>query len=178
MKREFLQELGLEKEAIDKIMDENGKDINAAKLDYDTVKGQLDTANQTISGLQEAAKKLNGEALQTKLTELQEKYDSDTQSLQQQLTAAQLNGALETAMAKSGARSTKALKGLLDMEKIAFKDGALSGFDEQLESIKKENGFLFEESPASWGERHNGQTPQKTGVEAAFERLNPNLKID
>lgn len=93
--------MGLEKETIDKIMDENGKDINAAKQDYDAMKGQLDAANQTISGLQEAANKLNGEALQTKLTELQGKYDADTQALQQQLAAAQLNGALETAMAKA-----------------------------------------------------------------------------
>ncbi len=31
MKREFLENLGLEKEMIDKIMDENGKDINAEK---------------------------------------------------------------------------------------------------------------------------------------------------
>ena len=31
MKREFLQELGLEKEAIDKIMAQNGMDINEAK---------------------------------------------------------------------------------------------------------------------------------------------------
>jgi hypothetical protein len=31
MKREFLEELGVEKEVIDKIMAENGKDINAEK---------------------------------------------------------------------------------------------------------------------------------------------------
>ena len=31
MKREFLESLGLEKDAIDKIMAENGKDIEAGK---------------------------------------------------------------------------------------------------------------------------------------------------
>ena len=35
MKRKFLEDLGLEKEAIDKIMAENGNDVNAAKADYD-----------------------------------------------------------------------------------------------------------------------------------------------
>ena len=38
MKREFLQELGLEKDVIDKIMTQNGADINAAKQDYDALK--------------------------------------------------------------------------------------------------------------------------------------------
>ena len=31
MKRSFLEELGLEKDVIDKIMDENGKDVEKAK---------------------------------------------------------------------------------------------------------------------------------------------------
>ena len=33
MKRKFLEDLGLEKDAIDKIMAENGSDVNAAKAD-------------------------------------------------------------------------------------------------------------------------------------------------
>ena len=48
MKRKFLEDLGLEKEAIDKIMAENGNDVNAAKADYDSLKQQLDAANMQI----------------------------------------------------------------------------------------------------------------------------------
>lgn len=51
MKREFLEELKLEAEAIDKIMAENGKDVNAAKAkfaDYDDLKSQLEKANAAI----------------------------------------------------------------------------------------------------------------------------------
>lgn len=51
MKREFLEGLNLEAEAIDKIMAENGKDINAAKskfADYDDLKSQLEKANAAI----------------------------------------------------------------------------------------------------------------------------------
>ena len=50
MKRDFLKELGIAEEAIDKIMAENGRDIEAAKAkyaDYDDVKGQLETAKAT-----------------------------------------------------------------------------------------------------------------------------------
>ena len=48
MKRKFLEDLGLEKEAIDKIMAENGNDVNAAKADYEALKQRLEAANTQI----------------------------------------------------------------------------------------------------------------------------------
>ena len=48
MKRKFLEDLGLEKDAIDKIMAENGSDVNAAKADYEATKQQLESANAQI----------------------------------------------------------------------------------------------------------------------------------
>lgn len=51
MKRDFLEGLGLASEIIDKVMKENGKDIESVKskyADYDDVKAQLETANKTL----------------------------------------------------------------------------------------------------------------------------------
>jgi hypothetical protein len=51
MKRDFLESLGIESEVIDKIMKENGKDIEGAKTkfaDYDDLKQQLEIANATM----------------------------------------------------------------------------------------------------------------------------------
>lgn len=55
MKREFLKDLGLDDEAINKIMAENGKDVNAAKGDVEKtsaeleqLKKELETANATL----------------------------------------------------------------------------------------------------------------------------------
>ena len=48
MKRKFLEDLGLEKEAIDKIMAENGNDVNAAKAEYDSMKQERDTTITTL----------------------------------------------------------------------------------------------------------------------------------
>lgn len=177
MKREFLQELGLDKDVIEKIMTENGNDINAAKQDEANLKEQLDTANQTITGLKAAAEKYNGEELTQRLEELQGKYETDVQTLQKDLHTARFNGALEAALVKSGAKNTKALRGLLDMDKLAYQDGTLSGFEEQIEQIKQDNDFLFAE-PKGWGKRHAASAPQKTGVEEAFAKLNPQLKVE
>ena len=48
MEREFLKGLGLEKDAIDKIMAENGKDIELEKGKVKDIQSQLVTANNTI----------------------------------------------------------------------------------------------------------------------------------
>lgn len=38
MKRKFLEDLGIEKETIDKILDEAGSDLEKARGDYETLK--------------------------------------------------------------------------------------------------------------------------------------------
>jgi hypothetical protein len=41
MKRKFLEDLGLEKDVIEKIMNENGADIEKAKGEVETLRNQL-----------------------------------------------------------------------------------------------------------------------------------------
>ena len=56
MKREFLEGLKLEADVIDKIMAENGKDVNREKAkfaDYDELKAQLEAANKTLDGFKD-----------------------------------------------------------------------------------------------------------------------------
>lgn len=56
MKREFLEGLKLEADVIDKIMAENGKDVNREKAkfaDYDELKAQLEAANKTLEGFKD-----------------------------------------------------------------------------------------------------------------------------
>ena len=52
MQRKFLEELGLEKEVIDKIMSENGSDIENTKkkleAERDNYRSQLETAQETL----------------------------------------------------------------------------------------------------------------------------------
>ncbi len=68
----------------------------------------------------------------------------------------ELNHAVKVALMKSGAKSEKAIEGFLDRSKISFKGGVLSGFEEQLEEIKKENSYLFESGPKDTGVMHSG----------------------
>lgn len=60
MERKFLEELGLEKEVIDKVLDENSRDIGRQKAKTEEESGKLDAANKTIRSLQDAVKKFDG----------------------------------------------------------------------------------------------------------------------
>ena len=82
MKRDFLESLGLDKEIVDKIMTENGADLErekskatAAKTDLADVRGELATAKAEL----ETLKASSGDAseIQGKLDALQAKYDAD-----------------------------------------------------------------------------------------------------
>lgn len=65
-----------------------------------------------------------------------------------------LDGHLKTALAKSGAKSEKAIWGFIDKDSLKLENGELKGFDSQLAEIKKEHGYLFEDIQTSTGFNH------------------------
>lgn len=140
MKRDFLKDLGLADEAIDKIMAENGKDIEAVKASLSAKEAELATAQKTISDLKETLKKFDGvdvEKLKADLAAAQEKYNNDISKIK-------LDNALELALRDAKARNPKAVKALLNHDEIKLDGDKLLGLDAQLEAIKKDNDFLFE----------------------------------
>lgn len=151
MKREFLKALNLDDEIINKIMDENGKDINAEKAkfaDYDTLKTQLTTANEqlkTANGKIEELGKLDYDGLKATADKYKADFEKAQADSKKQLEELQYNHALDGALTTAKVRNSKAITSLLDREKIKYnKDGSFSGLDEQLEALKKSDGYLFE----------------------------------
>lgn len=51
MKRQFLEEMGLTKEQVDKILDENSQDIGKAKGEVTKIQADLDTAKKEVENL-------------------------------------------------------------------------------------------------------------------------------
>lgn len=102
---------------------------------------------------------------------------SDKEKLEKDFKQHKFDSALELKLASSGARNTKALKGLLDMNKIELGEDGLTGFDEQLETIKAENDYLFA-APGASGMPQGNPEPKLDPVEKAFLEKNPGLKID
>lgn len=58
-----------------------------------------------------------------------------------------LDAAVDAALAKAGARNSKAVKALLDLGSVKLDDdGSLMGISEQLNDLRKSDGYLFDKS--------------------------------
>ncbi|BAN07787.1 Scaffolding protein [Levilactobacillus brevis KB290] len=154
MKRDLLKGMNLTDDQIEAIMKANGVDIEAAKSslgdvdalkqENDTLKEQLTTRDKDMKALKKQV--ADNEDLTKQVTDLQAKYDNDTKALSAQLNQTKLTEALNTALSGAKARNPKTVEALLDMDKIQLEeDGKLTGLDDQLAAIKKDNEYLFDE---------------------------------
>ena len=175
MKRDFLKNLGIEdKDIIDKILDENSSDIGRAKGELDTYKnrvtelqGQLADKDKEITSLQ--SKTGNVDELNNKIAQLEADKTNLTNELNTKVTQIQKTHAIENGVREAKAKSVKAVVAHLDMEKITFENGELSGLTEQLDALKnaEDTGFLFGEVKISGANpsnpNHNPNDPAPTG---------------
>lgn len=149
MKTEFLKELGLEQSVIDQIMAENGKDIAAHKQRYDVEKARADELQKQLT---EANKQIDGfkgmdiEGVKKSADDWKAKFEAAEKKAKEDLDALRFDHALDNALSGSKARSAKAVKAFLDMSTLKLTDsGEISGLKEQLEKIRSENDYLFEQ---------------------------------
>ena len=142
MTRDFLKNLGIEdKDTIDRIMSENGNDIENVKKNFTGVKEQLDAANKQIEELG----KLDYEGAKKLADDYKSKYEESVRANEKM----QFDYALDAALAAAKPRNAKAVKALINADQLKLSDGKLVGLDEQIKAIKKENDFLFEaDTPA------------------------------
>lgn len=143
MKREFLEGLNLEKDVIDKIMAENGSDINATKTkleaERDNYKSQLDTATEALKGFEGVDVK----DLQGKVTKLTADLSAKESEYQSKITDMEFISKLDGAITKSGAKNTKAVKALLDIDALKLSKNQDADLTSALENCKKDNGYMF-----------------------------------
>lgn len=190
MKRDFLKNLGIEdKDIIDKILDENSADIGKAKGELDTYKNKVTNLENEIEGHKNEIATLKTKvgdttALNQKISQLETDKTNLTNELNTKVSAIQKSHAIESGVRDAKARNVKAVIAQLDMDKIKFENGELSGLTEQLDALKsgEDTSFLFGESkpnapsgthinnPPSGG---NGGNPpaSKTFVEAVAKAL-------
>ena len=161
MKTETLQGIGLNDEQIRSVMAEFGNEINplkqaqtTAEQERNSLKAQLDEVNGQLKEAQKKAEK--GSDLQSQLKDLQKQLDESKANADKQLQATKKDYEISAALSQAGAKNEKAVKALLDTEKVNFDDnGKLIGLSEQLEAVKKDNDFLFAETKDSGAGKPN-----------------------
>lgn len=174
MKTDFLKELGLAQDAIDKIMAENGKDIAAEQAKTTAKTGELATANQTIKDLQATVKQFDGVdigKLKRDVADWETKYNTDIAAEKTKADNIQKEYGLKDALKAMGAVDPEYLiykHG--GVEKFAFgTDGKPIGLDDITKPYKESSPQLF----APTGKAAVPQTRtgmRQTGAEASNEK--------
>lgn len=149
MKKEDLIAMGLTEEQAKKVMDSiDGNFVTKAR--FNEVNEENKTLKKSISDRDkqlEDLKKSSGDnaALQQQISDLQKANADQQKAHETELNQLKLDNAVEVALSGAKAKSSKAVKAMLDMTKVKLgEDGKLSGFDEQIEALKKSDGWMFD----------------------------------
>jgi Phage minor structural protein GP20 len=172
MKRDFLTELGLETEQVNKIMAEHGKTVNTLKDDADKAKEKAGELEKQLKDrdtqLDDLSKKAKGnEDLMKQISDLQEANKQTAADYQAKLDKQAFDFSLEKALADAKAKNPKAVKALLNTEAIKLDGEKLLGLEEQLKALQESDSYLFgaEEQPSLKGRKPNDDpTPPATGL--------------
>ena len=185
MKREDLKGLGLSDEQVGSVMAMHGSDVNGLKEQVTTLTSERDglqTQVGTVNGQLETLKKghKDDDDLKAQIEKLQADNKTAAETYQSDLAKTKVDYQTELALTQAGAKNVKAVKALLNSDKITLDDkGQLTGLSDQLEAVKKDNDFLFQPDdgkPATPnivvpGNPNPGASTGKTLVEKIQERL-------
>lgn len=143
MKRKFLEDLGLEADAIEKIMAEAGKEITTLKAKVDNLTEQLDVKETTITEKNNKIaelEKVDVEAIKTA------EYERGKTDGSKEIEAFKKQNNLEKALSKYKAKDSSILSKMLDMKKVKYDDNfeIVDGLEEQINTLKESHDYLFE----------------------------------
>ncbi len=143
MKRKFLEDLGLEAEVVQKIMDENGRDITSLKARVDDLTEQLNVKDATIT------EKNNKIAELEKVDVVaikKEQFELGKAEGYKEIEEFKKQNSLEKALASYKAKDASIINKMLDMEKVKFNDKyeITEGLEEQIKKIQETHDYLFD----------------------------------
>jgi chromosome segregation ATPase len=190
MKRDFLKNLGIEdKDIIDKILDENSADIGRAKGELDTWKTKVTDLEKDIKTkddkIEDLEKKVGDtDGLNQKISQLETDKTNLTNELNTKVLEIKKEYAIEGAIRDAKGKNLKAIRALLDVEKITYENEEFGGITEQLQALAsaEDSSMLFGDTKTPPSGTHinnppfggNGGNPPKTFAESIANALNNN----
>lgn len=190
MNREFLEGLGIEKDTIDKIMSENGKDIEKAKGNAESNSArvkELEKENESLKGSigerdtqLEQLKKSAGdnEDLKKQIESLTAANKKSAEDHENAMKSLKKTHAIENALSAASAKDVELVRKLIDESKVSLDDnGNLLGLEDQITSLKEgevTKGMFGSGVPKMKGASPgHGSDPEDSGTESEFQkRLN------
>lgn len=163
-----------------------------SRADFNTLNETKKTLTKQISERDnqlEELKNVDAAGLQAEITRLQEENEAASKKFEESLAAMKLDHALDTAILGAKGKNTKAIKALLQADKLKLKDdGSIDGLD--LEALKTSDPYLFDAVEnkrlgTETGAGGNGGSGDGTDFSkmsysemCAYAQANPNVKFD
>lgn len=149
MERKFLEELGLDKEAVDRIMAQHGKDIEAYKAaaenaakDRDTYKGQL----EEVSNKLQAFAGVDIEALRGEVETLKKDMAAKEADFQSQLADRDFQSLLMAGITEAKGKNPKAIAALLDIDALKASKNQKEDTAAAIKALAESDAYLFGDS--------------------------------
>lgn len=114
-------------------------EVTRLRTSHDNLKGQLDDAKKTLKSFEG----VDVADLKGQIAKLTGDLAAKETDYKNKLADMEFSTALDSALSASGAKNTKAVKALLDIDKLKASSNRDSDIKSALEAVKSENDYLF-----------------------------------
>ena len=160
MLKEILKKHGIEDNSIQEILksmeeskvyitkeqniDERYSKLKSQKIELDKIVADRDKQLEEL-------KKNNSNNLELlkQIEDLKALNETSKNDYEGRISKMEFDFALDKALSGAKCKNNKALKALLNMENLELKDGSINGLKEQLESLRENDSYLFEDTMPS-----------------------------
>lgn len=165
--KEILKKAGIEEGKLEGLIGEIGKELAKYFIPKDKYNEVAEAKKKLEADIQERDNQLeqlknaasNNEELKKQIEELQEANRRAAEEWQAKMSQMKLDFAIERALTTAKAKNIKAVKALLDMDKVKLDGDQLLGIDEQLKALQQSDPYLFGDS----GKVGGGTNPPGVG---------------
>jgi DNA repair exonuclease SbcCD ATPase subunit len=165
--KELLKKAGIPEDKLDSTITDIGKELPKYFIPKDKYNEVVEAKKKLEADIQERDKQLeqlknaagNSEELKAQIEQLQAENQKAAEEWQAKMAQMQLDFAIDKALTAAKAKNAKAVKALLDMDKVKLDGDQLLGLDDQLKAIKESDAYLFGES----GRVGSGTNPPGAG---------------
>ena len=165
--KELLKKAGIEEGKLDSVIGDINKELPKYFIPKDKYNEVAEAKKKLEKDIQDRDKQLDdlkkaagsNEDLKQQIEKLQAENKKADEAWQAKVAQMQLDFALERALTAAKAKNAKAVKALLDLEKVKLDGEQLLGLDDQLKAIQQSDPYLFGDS----GKVGGGTNPPGVG---------------
>ena len=162
MERKFLEDLGLEKEVIDKVLDAHSADIGKHKTQIETLTGERDTYKaqlDDVAGKLQAFDGVDVDALRGEIDRLKGDMAAAEDAHKAQLAERDFQAALNEAIMGAKGKNAKAIMALLDLDALKASKNQKDDTAAAIKALQESDAYLFDAAAGGDGGKPAGRSP-------------------